>query len=981
MVLNTQDDILEQIGEENNLQGKMVDQKGLELIKNSKKCFFSLIHFNIRSLNKNIDNLLTFIETYNLHYIDIIVLTETFQIDSIKNCNIPNYQLFYNKANYNKNDGTIILVKDHINVDFSFTHLQNSRATLSHISFELNDITFGLTAVYKPPPISKTDFVNDIYTYFENLALSNVEVFVGDVNINILEKKDNHVANYLSLMNTLGFRSYINSVTRSISKTCLDHLFINKKLKSNNISLDSYIVEEDITDHSPIVLLVSEKIISENLISPLENKNKTKLNINKFKQLLQNFDWTNVMNANDSGAATGIFLENYMRLLSEATEKYTVKYKKYKKIKSWISNGIVSSIKTRDKMKKKLLKNFSPQLEREYKEYRNTLNKLIHKQKNEYYKNQIENNKYDMKNLYNVIKDATYENNKKNNTFLNIKSKDDQSFNNCNEIANFCNEYYINVGVEMEKAIPTPQEKYNLGPPLVNSIFLNPITKNELINHISTLKNGSSPGYDGIKAHIIKQTHLEIIDPLLYIFNLIFETGNIPPEFKTSIITPIHKSGSKTNIINYRPVSLISNFGKLLEKCIKVRLVNFLKLNNILSPNQFGFLEGCSTMDAMHRLITEIVNNLNANKKCLTVFLDLAKAFDTVPHNGLLEVLENSGMRGRALCLFESYLSERTQMVKINNVLSEGQTIKIGVPQGTVLGPVLFITYINSLLKLQVDGITISYADDTALVISGDTWESVKCKTVNSMIKVRNWLQTFKLTLNLTKTHYIAFSLTGANRPQYGNIVVDDHCIEEISSTKYLGIVIDKFLKWQPHIDYVSGKIRGLIHKFYLLREFLNKRTLIIIYKAFVESIIGYGILVWGGLYNNSLYKLNIIQKYILKIIYRKKRLYPTRLLFNEEILSIRSIYILTVCSYVHTHNNLKLLVNHTYETRTRINRHIKLPISNNNLNLRYVNYFGPKLYNLLPGEVRNCSRVKTFKKLSRKVIFNSLHQFEGFFR
>lgn len=524
-------------------------------------------------------------------------------------------------------------------------------------------------------------------------------------------------------------------------------------------------------------------------------------------------------------------------------------------------------------MKKRLQGNYNAQLEEEYKKYRNLLNKLIHKQKNDYYRSQIENNKNNIKKMYEIIKNATYE--KKNNTknYINIKNNLDENITDPLTMANFCNEYFGTIGIEMAKTIPVPQTECHEDPHTINSIFLTPITKGELIKHIASLKNNSSPGQDGIRAETIKQTHLEIIPPLLHILNLILEKGIVPSDFKISIITPIYKSGSITSIGNYRPISLISNFAKVFEKCIKERLTTFLKNNNILSSNQFGFVGGCGTSDAMHKLVTEVINNLNTDKKCLAVFLDLAKAFDTVPHDKLLRVLQGYGIRGIAFELLQSYLSERCQMLKLNDILSEKRMIKIGVPQGTVLGPLLFVCYINPLLRLSnINGMIVSYADDTVIVFAGDTWESVKNLSMNGLVIVTNWLQNYKLTLNLSKTNYIAFSLTKANRPQFNSVTINNHSIQEVSHTKYLGIVIDQYLKWRPHIDYISAKIRKLIHKFYLLRDFLNKKTLTTVYKVLVESIIRYGILVWGGLYKNSLYKLHIIQKYILKIMLKKKK-------------------------------------------------------------------------------------------------------------
>ena len=191
--------------------------------------------------------------------------------------------------------------------------------------------------------------------------------------------------------------------------------------------------------------------------------------------------------------------------------------------------------------------------------------------------------------------------------------------------------------------------------------------------------------------------HLEIISPLRHIINLIFKTGKVPSHFKQSVIVPIYKSGSKNEIKNHRPISLINNFTKTFEKVLKDRLIQFYTTFNVLSKFQFGFLANCSTLDAMYSLTSEVVKSLNSNKKSIAIFIDLAKAFDTVPHLKLIKVLELYGVRGIAQQVFKCYLEDRDQFVKLNNTISERTKIKIGVPQGTILGPLLFITYVNSL--------------------------------------------------------------------------------------------------------------------------------------------------------------------------------------------------------------------------------------------------------------------------------------------
>jgi len=549
-------------------------------------------------------------------------------------------------------------------------------------------------------------------------------------------------------------------------------------------------------------------------------------------------------------------------------------------------------------------------------------------------------------------------------------------------MANHCNDFFINVGINMAKKIPHT-DKIISNFVSKSSMFLSPVIRTELINHINLLKNDSAPGLDGITAKSIKLIHPHILQPLLHIINLIFQTGIVPKQFKTTIVCPIHKNGKKDDINNYRPISLINNFGKIFEKCLKARLLQFLKDNNILSQNQYGFVGEVSTTDAMYELVKQVTESLNLGKRSVAVFLDLAKAFDTVSHEEMLNVLEMYGVRGVVRELFKSYLSERIQVVKIRDTYSDSKNIKIGVPQGTVIGPILFISYINSLLTLDINGTIISYADDTVLLFSGNCWDEVREKVKLGLHKVKRWLDSNKLTLNLSKTNYIAFSITSSNRPDFTDIAVDtfQDTIKEVSNTKYLGIIIDKYLRWDCHVLRLKNNIRKLMHRFYLLREILSKKLLISIYKALVESLIRYGIVVWGGLSDSSLRQLNVIQNTILKIIYKKEKRYRTELLYDSIVFNTRSLYVLNSCVYVYKNEKMKKYIGHMHNTRSKIKQNLQIPISYKKVNQKFIGYLGPKMYNMLPIEIRNTSKVIQFVQKCKAYIFEKNTDFLKLFK
>lgn len=941
------------------------------------KKLLNIMHLNIRSVKKNFDELLLFLETFKISFCDVIVLSECFQLTSFLEFTIQGYTTHYSNGNITRNDGVLIMVRDNLNAKLTFHELDSTKIKVGRITLEHKNVHYEISCIYRSPQSSIETFVQDLNVYFTENKSNNVEILIGDININLLNNTDLNVVNYISTLSSYGFQSHINSITRSESGTCLDHIFVKNNNKLSNVYTKPYILNYDITDHFPIMLNFSHATNIKRTENNVRAVVKNKINYIKLNYLFENEKWNDVFETNNPEEAYTLFINKFSELYLKC-KTTSISYNKInKKIKPWITNGIIISIKKRDRLKKQLQNNFTEEKEREYKRYRNNLKKVIDYTKNLYYKTKIDENKNNLKKIYEILSEYNNQYKKQNKIPITIPMENN---NNCNlkEKANFCNDYFSKIGLDMYNQIPNLSNIFQMKN-ACNSMFLRPVDHNTLIKHINSLKNNSAPGHDGISAELIKKLHIYLIEPLKYIINLIFKTGIIPKSFKSSIITPVFKSGDKSLINNYRPISTISNFAKLFEKCLKERLAGFLDKNGLLSENQFGFSPGLSTADAMHKLIEHVRSKLDSGKRCLAVFLDLAKAFDTVPHRQLLDVLEKNGVRGPVLQVFTNYLVERQQYVKIDDTLSDPCTVKIGIPQGTVLGPLLFILYINSLTTLNINGIIISYADDTVIAFDGDTWEEVKKCAQNGIMLVKKWLDIYKLTLNVQKTNYIAFSKTKTNRPFFTHLDIQNlpDKIHEASNVKYLGIFIDSNLKWDLHTAHLTKKLNFLIYKFYTIRNILDRSVLITIYQSLVESILRYGILLWGSMYYNSLNPLQKMQNKILKIILKKPFLYPTQGIYNETYINIRTLFYITVCCFIHNRETIRYPINHNQNTRSNEDNQLILPVCYSEFGKRSIKFIGPKLYNLLPRHIRNI-KSKRFSKIVKLYIVNNLNKFNS---
>lgn len=949
----------------------------------------NIVHFNIRSIKKNFEELLIYLESV-ITNIDVVVLSETWNIESVNQFNIPDYETFYNESEYNQNDGLVVLIRKTLAANVSTIHL--SETNLISINLIVNNIDIGILASYRPPSIDVQLYINELYDLLKNNKKNKIDIFLGDININIQNVGDNNVNNYLNVLSELGYISYINKTTRATenSSTIIDHIFVNRNTKNYDFSVNikPMIFETNLSDHYTTCLSVEFDQIKTNK-PRLENTSYSKINYTKVKHFLEGENWEEVINSNNIQESYNIFINKIKSFINQSSTTINIKNNKIKKIKPWITIGLINSIRQRDSMKKQLIKNYTIEKKTEYTRYRNSLTNLLRKTRNDYYSKELTDAKGNYKKIWQTINSATASNTKSGRSAINIKFNDEngkQIYNNETK-ANHINSYFINIGEKMAGKIDKSTENQafifedeNIHP----NLFLQPTTENEIISIISNLKNKSAPGPDGISSELIKCVHQHIVIPLVHLINLSFKTGDLPYQWKESVVTPVYKSGDTTNVCNYRPISVINNFAKIFEQCLKNRLIDFFDKFDVITDRQFGFRKNKSTEHAVLDLLYETISNLDSNKKCLAVFLDLAKAFDTVSHHILLERLEHVGVRGLALNIFKNYLKNRTQKVKIDNFLSESQTITMGVPQGTVLGPILFLVYINSMANLKnFEGHLTSYADDTAMVFVADSWENVYSKAESSLYIAYQYLNISLLSLNVDKSKFLTFTLSADDQPFKELLTIhkkncpQENCncpqITKANKVKYLGIILDQHLRWNDHIEYITKKIRILIHKFYLLRGILNRKNLLMVYDSLVASITGYCVIVWGGLFKNALKNLQVTQNSILKIILNKPRLYNSTLLYKDaNVFNIKNTYAYHSLLWTFKSNNIYSSQNystHTYLTRSVQNKHIAVPMYKKTHTQRFIFYYGPKLYNVLPLSLKNITKINRYKKEIKKFI------------
>ena len=391
----------------------------------------------------------------------------------------------------------------------------------------------------------------------------------------------------------------------------------------------------------------------------------------------------------------------------------------------------------------------------------------------------------------------------------------------------------------------------------------------KVLNLLNSLSKSKATGLDKISGKILKAAASSIASLLTYIFNHALISSHFPSEWKVARLLPLFKKGPRNLAENYRPISILPSISKLMERIMYDQLYEYLNENSLLSDHQFGFRKFHSTASALLDCTNSWYMNMDRKMFNLVVFLDLKKAFDTVNHDILVRKLELYGITGNALSMIKSFLTDRKQKCQLGDVITPESSVTCGIPQGSILGPLLFLLYINDLPDCLRQVSPRLFADDTNLTVAGETIEEVELAMNNDLLRIKEWLLANKLSLNVAKTEFL---LIGShhklnNLDSKPSVNIGHDSIKQVQHSTVLGVEIDEYLSWKKHIENVVKKVTSGIGAMRRIRDFVDRETLSSIYNALIRPHFDYCGEVWDTLGVGHPSRLQKLQKRAARII------------------------------------------------------------------------------------------------------------------
>ena len=946
---------------------------------------FSSFHLNIRSLPCNYDSFLHYLSSLK-HDFSVMALTETWLTEDSKEIyKLPNYNSAHHVRKNRKGGGVSLFVRsdydfktrDDLSMGTGMSEMESMFIELQ-VTGEKNII---VGAIYRPPDSVTNDFIEGLLCLLDRVNYEKKYCFIlGDFNLNLLKyKSDTHVEDYLNVLYSTFFYPLIHKATRvkETTATLIDNIL------SNSLSncLRSGVLYCDVSDHLPIFQF-------SNIKTTKTGTNKDKItkriingkNISKFKNKLDTTSWVNLYEEKDTQHAYLKFMEIFNSYFEECfpvknfTKKHDPDFNK-----PWFSPHLLKLLKKKNKLYQRYVSNPTPLNRNAYKCHRNIYNHATRSAKHKHFEEEFGRCTNNSKYIWKVINQLLQ---RENSTpkLPSVFISDGESIENPFNIAEKFNEFFVNIGLNLANNIPhcdaNPLDSIK-GTFSIISTF-DPPDSQEISDIIESLKS-SAAGHDNIPASLVKQVKSSILEPLRHVFSLSLKTGVIPHELKIAKVIPLFKMDNPGCFSNYRPISILPCFSKILEKIVYKRIISHLNSNEILYKHQYGFRKNHSTCMALIHLVDKIISAQEKGDFVCSIFLDFSKAFDTIDHSILLAKLHKYGIHMDAHKWLTNYISHRTQFVCIKGCFSNKAQLHCGVPQGSILGPLLFLIYINDLCNISKIFSPIMFADDTTLVLSNSNFESLIRDANNGLGAFVKWFKINKLSLNIKKSNFIIFSGKKVYNKDLSKIEIESIQMPQVASTRFLGIIIDESLSWREQIFDVCRKVSKSIGIIRRVRNLISKKCLLTLYYSLIYPYLSYCNIVWGSTFTTSLQKIKILQNRFVRLATRSVWDATSAPLFLQlQILNIYDINKYLICLFMYQIFSIGLNVPdhfksyfaansqfHSYSTRQAQALHPPKYLKSRSQFL--LKYQGVKVWNRYSYIASNCRSLAIFKKHLRE--------------
>jgi hypothetical protein len=846
-----------------------IEPKFLNTIANIKNGF-SVISQNVRSLLKNGDSLESLI---NGTQPTVAAVQEIWHSAT----QFEGYTLCSIERQDRRGGGVGLLVSD----KYSFKEVH------SQIGFNLEIICIEIDnklvcSVYIPPKGNVDTALKELEQIIRK-SRKKERYIAGDFNINTLTDSFNTKL----LEDFCAKHEVFPTIVKPTRITANSATLIDQILTNSKKEINSGIVLSEVSDHlAPF--LVSGCIRRDVMEEKLMIRQATSKNLDKLDKLLINEEWPGIETAPANELYT-IFIKKFNELFDLTCPLVEAKRNRsaYKE-KPWYTRGLLNSRNRKVKLKKAFIRTRSNFDLDKYILYKKLYDKVLRAAQSLYWTDFFNNNMRNTKKVWFETNRVIGRARKPSHIPKKFLTADGRIIEGSKEIADGFNTFFTSVGSTLAEKFEYSDkfETYITKKDL--SFKFHMVNSNDIAKVIKSMKNKGSTGFDGISNKIVKHLSEGLIGPLSYIVNVSLSSGYVPEELKIAKVIPLYKSGKTNDFSNYRPISLLNIFSKILEKCVYKQVYSFFAMK-ILTKTQFGFREGSETLHCVLNFLRNM--DTDSPKHRAAVFVDLKKAFDTVSHKILLRKLELYGFDPISLQWFRNYLNERKQRVFVHGSTSKSLLIDCGVPQGSILGPLLFLIFINDLPD-NTKFLTSLFADDTTFQSSADSIDELETKIQFSLDEAADWFDSNQLTLHPNKTRYILFHSKGKSL----NISLKGVKLTQVSNTseelsfKFLGVHIDESLSWSSHVTHVKKKLSNIYFALCRYKNYFPAKLKINLYNALFKSYMEYCLPIWGEA--KSVTVIDKIQKRMVRaLFYGKGFAHSEPILKKYGILKLKDLY------------------------------------------------------------------------------------------